>query len=52
MTIPRKLGILIFFGVPIIIGGGIVYHLSGGSYTAVGIFEAVLLAAAGGLVSK
>jgi hypothetical protein len=51
MDIPRKLGILVFCGVPVIIGGGIVYALSG-SYVTVGIFEAIVLAIAGGIISK
>ena len=27
MDVSRKLGILVFFGVPVIIGGGIIYAL-------------------------
>ena len=49
MDISRKLGILVFFGVPAIIGGGIVYTVFG-SYAAVFIFEIILLSIAGGLV--
>jgi len=43
----RSLGIMIFFGVPAIIGGGVVYALSGG-YTAVIIYEILMLFVAGG----
>ena len=49
MDIPRKLGILVFTGVPAIIGGGIVYHFFG-SYTPVIIYEAILILAALGIV--
>ncbi len=52
MSISRKLGTLVTFGVPVIIGGGIVYALSGGDYTAVTVFEIFLLFTAGGFVSK
>ncbi len=51
MDIPRKLGVLVVFGVPAIIGGGIVYALFG-TYTPVVAYEAMLLVAAGGLVSR
>ena len=51
MDIPRRLGILVFCGVPAIIGGGIVYALFG-SYTPVAAYEALLLVAAGGLISR
>ena len=51
MDISRKLGILVFFGIPAIIGGGIVYHIFG-SYTAVFTFEIVLLLIAGGFLRK
>jgi hypothetical protein len=43
----RSLGILIFFGVPAIIGGGIVYDIFG-NYTAVIIYEILMLFVAGG----
>jgi len=43
----RSLGIIIFFGVPAIIGGGVVYALFGG-YTAVIIYEILMLFVAGG----
>ena len=51
MDIPRKLGILVVFGVPAIIGGGIIYALFG-SYTPVAAYEALLLIAAGGVISR
>ena len=51
MEISRKLGILVFFGVPAIIGGGIVYGLAG-SYTPVVIYEILLYIVAGAVVSK
>ncbi len=51
MDISRKLGILVFFGVPAIMGGGIVFDIFG-SYVAVSVYEIILLAFAGGLVSK
>ncbi|QTA91147.1 hypothetical protein [Desulfonema magnum] len=52
MSISRKLGTLVTFGVPAIIGGGIVYALFNGDYTAVATFEIFLLFAAGGFISK
>lgn len=51
MDISRKLGILVVFGVPAIIGGGIVYagyH----SYVPVFIYETLLILVAGALVSR
>lgn len=51
MNISRKLGILVFFGVPVIIGGGIVYHIFG-TYTPVAVYEILLLFIAGGIVTK
>ncbi len=51
MDISRKLGILVFLGVPVIIGGGIVYHFFG-AYTPVFIYEILLLFIAGGFVTK
>ena len=51
MDMSRKLGILVLFGVPAIIGGGIVYD-GFGSYTPVFIFEALLLLIAGGFFSR
>jgi hypothetical protein len=51
MTVARKLGTLVVFGVPAIIGGGIVYALFG-SYVPVAVFEGLLILFAGGLISK
>lgn len=51
MDISRRLGILIFCGVPAIIGGGIVYAIFG-SYTPMIIYEILLILFAGALVSK
>jgi hypothetical protein len=52
MSISRKLGILVFCGVPAIIGGGIVYALAGADYTAVFIYEVLLLLLAGAWISR
>ena len=43
-NVPRKLSVLVVTGVPAIVGGGIVYALSNGSYVMVALWE-VLLAA-------
>ncbi|MBU0995429.1 MAG: hypothetical protein KJ737_23275 [Proteobacteria bacterium] len=51
MDISRKLGIMVFMGVPAIIGGGIVYHFFG-NYTAMIIYEIILALAALGFISK
>lgn len=51
MDISRKLGILVFFAVPAIIGGGIVFGLSG-SWMYVFIYEIILLLVAGGFIAK
>jgi len=51
MNVSRKLGILVFCGVPAIVGGGIVYAVFG-SYIAVLIYEILLLFVAGGFVSR
>ncbi len=51
MNISRKIGILIFCGVPAIIGGGIVYHIFG-SLLPVAVYETILLFVAGGLICK
>ena len=51
MDISRKLGILVFCGVPAIIGGGIVMALFG-SLTIMWIYEVLLLITAGAIVSK
>ena len=51
MDISRRLGILVFCGVPAIIGGGIIYHIFG-SFAPVFIYEILLLFVAGGLVTR
>ncbi len=51
MDISRRLGTLVFFGVPAIIGGGIVYAVFG-SLTPMWIYEALLLLVAGAMVSR
>lgn len=51
MDISRKLGILVFFGVPAIIGGGIVFGALE-SWAAVTIYEIVLYTIAGAIISK
>jgi hypothetical protein len=51
MDISRRLGILVFFGVPAIVGGGIMVAIFG-SLTPMWIYEALLLVTAGALVSR
>ncbi|GAB6908152.1 conserved hypothetical protein [Desulfosarcina cetonica] len=51
MNISRKLGILVFCGVPAIIGGGIIYGIAG-SYTPVAVYEILLYFAAGAIIGK
>ena len=51
MDVSRKLGILVFFGVPAIIGGGIMYALFG-SYIPVFIWGILLIFVAGIFVSR
>ena len=51
MDISRKLGILVFFAVPVIIGGGIVYALFGGLFP-VFIYEILLVGAALGFLAR
>ena len=51
MNISRKLGILVFCGVPAIIGGGIVYGLTG-SYTPVAIYEVLIYLVAFAIINK
>ena len=51
MDISRRLAILVFCGVPAIIGGGIVYAIFG-SLTPMWIYEILLLFAAGAFVSR
>jgi hypothetical protein len=52
MDIGRKLGILVFFGVPAIIGGGITYHIFDGNFVPVFVYEILLLSIAGAFLSK
>jgi len=51
MNIARKLGILVIFGVPAIVGSGIVYTIFG-NYISVVVYIVLLLSLAGGFVSK
>ena len=51
MDISRKLGILVFCGVPAIIGGGIVYAIFG-RFAPVFVYEILLLFIAGVVVTK
>jgi zinc transporter ZupT len=51
MDISRRLGILVFCGVPAIVGGGIVYAIFH-AFTPMWIYEALLLVTAGALVSR
>lgn len=51
MDISRRLGIMVFMGVPAIIGGGIVYAIFG-SLTPIWIYEALLLLTVGAFVSR
>ena len=51
MNVSRKLGILVFCGVPAIIGGGIIYSIFG-SLVPVFVYETILLMAAGAVVAK
>ena len=52
MSVSRKLGILVFIGVPAIIGGGITYSIFQGDYIPVLIYEIILLSIAGVFLSK
>jgi len=51
MNISRRIGILVFFAVPAIIGGGIVYAIFG-NYVPVFVYELLLIFIAGGIASK
>lgn len=51
MNFSRMLGILIIFGVPVIIGGGVVYALTH-SWPATFVFEIILAFAALGVAIK
>ena len=52
MSVSRKLGILVFFAVPAIIGGGITFTIFNGNYVPVLIYEIILLLIAGAFISK
>jgi hypothetical protein len=52
MSVARKLGIMVFFAVPAIIGGGIVYSIFNGNFVPVFIYEIILLLLAGAFISK
>ena len=52
MSIGRKLGILVFFAVPAIIGGGITYSIFDGNYFPVFVYETILLMIAGVFFSR
>ncbi len=52
MSVSRRLGILVFFGMPAIVGGGIVFALTHGDYASVAVYEVILYIFAGALVSK
>ena len=51
MDVARRIGILVIFAVPAIIGGGIVYHFTD-SLTSIAVFQVILLVAAGAFVSR
>jgi zinc transporter ZupT len=51
MDVSRKLGILVFCGVPAIIGGGIIYAIFD-SYIPMWIYQIILLFFAGAFISK
>ncbi len=51
MTLSRKLGILILFGIPAIVGGGVVYGVFRG-YPAVAVYEVLLYITAAAIVRK
>ncbi len=51
MDISRRLGILVFFGVPAIIGGGIIYAIFG-RFALVFIYEILLLFIAGVIITR
>jgi hypothetical protein len=51
MDISRRLGILVFCGVPAIVGGGIIMAIFD-SLTLMWIYEVLLLITAGALVSR
>jgi hypothetical protein len=52
MDIARKIGTMVVFAVPAIIGGGIFYAIFEGNWVTVWVFIAILLIFAGGMISK
>jgi hypothetical protein len=52
MNIGRRLGTLVVFGVPAIIGGGILYALTGQNYVSVFAYEILLIFIAIGFAGK
>ena len=52
MDTAQKLGIMIFSGVPAIMGGGIVYALFGGATLPVVVYELMLMAGIFSIVRK
>ncbi|MBF0118863.1 MAG: hypothetical protein HQK79_08500 [Desulfobacterales bacterium] len=52
MNMSRRLSILVFSGVPAIVGGGIVYALFNHNYSAVFIYEVILILIVIGFASK
>ena len=51
MNVARKLGIVVFTGVPAIIGGGIVYAIFH-DLTAIFVYEVILLLGVGAYVAR
>jgi hypothetical protein len=51
MNVPRKLGILVFFAVPAIVGGGIVYAIFD-DLTPMFIYQAILMLGAGAFIAR
>jgi hypothetical protein len=51
MDASRKIGIAVFFAVPAIIGGGIVYHFFD-SLVPVLVWETILMLIAGAFISR
>ncbi len=51
MSVARKLGILVFCGVPAIIGGGIVYAIFK-DLTAIFIYETILILGIGAYLAR
>jgi hypothetical protein len=51
MSVARKLGILVFCGVPAIIGGGIVYAIFNDPMAII-IYQIILLSGAGAFIAR